>query len=126
MTRSMKNGMSYAALLLLLALCVRSMIPLGFMPSEITSKSIGIEICSGVITKTIFIQDHAPTDSKKENHAPCPFAPPVLADNSGIFTAVDYVTVAYEIFVPSFRIVTKTVFPPAKFFFAQGPPVLIA
>ena len=113
--------------LLLLAVFVRGMIPLGFMPGDLKNHKMGIEICSGLEMKTIFVDTKAPLDNdSKEKHNPCPFAPPILAGDAGVYTPPQFADIAYDAFIPSFRILAKSLPARGKPFFAQGPPALIA
>lgn len=108
---------------LLLAIAVRSFIPVGFM-ADTSSKTVALTICSGLTTKTVFVQDETPSSGHQEQqqHEPCPFAPPVLADNSSFFNVADFISIAYAPFHPhqnspvhSYLVITKS-------FMSQGPP----
>lgn len=108
---------------LLLAIFARSIIPVGFM-TDSSSNKIALTICSGLTTKTVFVEDKsAPSGSHQETkHEACPFAPPVLADNIKLFNTIDYISISYAPFLPDPTAHISIAAISLKAFFSQGPP----
>ncbi|PZP57267.1 MAG: hypothetical protein DI586_00890 [Micavibrio aeruginosavorus] len=110
-------------ILLLLALFVRSLIPLGYMPD--TKNGSLITICSGLTTKTIFVADNTNSaDHKQDAPEPCPFAPPILAGNNAHFAVEDFISIAYAKFHPDNNAPISHALIPVKIFLSQGPPLI--
>ncbi len=110
---------------IMVALVVKSLIPVGFMPALGQNGMVDIVICSGMGEKTISVASDfgdAPPHSKTENQ--CPFniltsaklffsAPAILIIPMAFITAP--IVGAYQTFVSSFKI---------SALFARGPPLL--
>ena len=108
-------------IILLLAIFVRGFVPVGFMPGG--SKSVALTICSGLVTKTIFIQDKdSGSHQPSEDHQICPFFSPVLAGSSDPFDIGQYISVAYAKFHPHRNAPAALNLIAVKTFLSQGPP----
>jgi hypothetical protein len=127
----LKNNSHYSLLcvLLLLALIVRSLIPVGFMPGQTDSGKVQIVICSGYGEQTIYVdKDQAPpgmpdheTSHDQKNKSVCTFSPVVAHathDFSPFTVALDFEALPVFIPVPA---LPDTISP--KPWFSQGPPV---
>lgn len=114
-------------LILLLALTVRCLIPVGFMPGQGQDGVFSIVICTAMGTETILVDagnnpvsDHGPDETG--NPLDCPFAPVLaqgLVNDAPPVAALQliYQPVIYDA-VPALRLAAL----PA-FYAAQGPPV---
>ena len=116
----------FSLTLLLLAIFVRGLIPAGFMPD--TSQKVALTICSGMTTKTIFVDQTTPSDQhdQDKDHQPCPFALPLLANGVMPFAVLQYISIAYAPFHPhqaKFPCLHKILL---KSFFSQGPPAAVS
>lgn len=123
------NSRNYFYVLLLLALIVRSLIPVGFMPGQTNIGKVQIVICSGYGEQTIYVdKDQAPsgmpvheTPHDQKDNSICPFAPVVAHaahDFSPFSVALDFD--ALPDFIQAHAL-PDTVSP--KPWFSQGPPV---
>lgn len=101
------NGFKMLAVAIVVtAVLVRALIPVGYMPGQDTAGAYTIVICSGFGTKTITVdQDGVPVQHGDENNTPstnaehCPFAP-VLA--GGAVPMVDSVVTLSFTPLPAF------------------------
>ncbi len=113
----------FVFLVLLLAIFVRSLIPLGYMPDTKTGSMI--TICSGLEIKTIFVADKdTPPNHEQDTHEPCPFAAPVLVEAHIDFSIGDFISIAYAKFHPDNNAPVSLALIPVKIFLSQGPPLI--
>lgn len=74
--RKSTAGRSLFAIAALLALCLRVLIPMGFMPT-VSAQGLVVELCSGVSGKTVTIDLGKKSPGETQKHAadsPCVFA----------------------------------------------------
>ncbi len=115
------------ALLALVGLCVRAMIPMGYMPTVDRSGVVEITMCSGVgqhEVRTIHLPSDKPEQPSKEGPS-CPFAmavAPVLPELAALDAAVSIYAHEYE-FAAHLSAAAPASW--AKHAPPTGPPVLI-
>ncbi|WP_435641747.1 DUF2946 family protein [Micavibrio aeruginosavorus] len=89
-----------AVTLVVLAVFVRAMVPVGYMPGDRDDGTFTMVICSGFGTQTITVDEHGQpiTGEQQQSGEHCPFAP-VLASDVPEPVTLAAINAPYSVFV---------------------------